>query len=112
MRLTSSITIHLQSGPWQQPDRAVACEGHRNAGLCTMISACPDVVPYAERPTATLSLRLSTRGPFVLPRVDRSGATGPNRPSERLFADVAGVGVLGLPSDVEINLHSDERLLG
>jgi hypothetical protein len=29
-----------------------------------------------------------------------------------LLANVAGVGVLGLPSDIEINLDSDERLLG
>ena len=35
-----------------------------------------------------------------------------NTPSDRLFADVAGVGALGLPSDIEINLDSDERLLG
>src|SRR6476620_2506856 len=69
-------------------------------------------VPVRERRTATLSLRSSTRRPFLLPRVDRSGATRPNTPSERLLADVAGVGALGLPSDIEINLDSDERLLG
>ena len=50
--------------------------------------------------------------PVLLPTVDRSGATRPKTPSDRLLADVAGVGALGLPSDIEINLDSDERLLG